>query len=94
MGGTQRSTPRPSAPAYVISAVLLLAAFVALLWVPSYSHLTPSLGGIPFFYWYSLLWLVLNALCQLGAYQLMVAMPRRRAAEAKTGAGISNGVRA
>jgi protein-S-isoprenylcysteine O-methyltransferase Ste14 len=86
VGGTQRSTPRPSAPAYVISAVLLLAAFVALLWVPSYSHLTPSL--------YSLLWLVLNALCQLGAYQLMVAMPRRRAAEAKTGAGISNGVRA
>jgi uncharacterized RDD family membrane protein YckC len=64
--------------AYVVSAVLLGSAFVALLWVPSYAHLTPSLGGIPFFYWYSLLWLVINAGCQLVAYQLLVAGPRRR----------------
>jgi uncharacterized RDD family membrane protein YckC len=63
---------------YTVSALLLLAAFVALLWVPSYAHLTPTLGGIPFFYWYSLLWLVLNAACQLVAYQLLVVLPRRR----------------
>lgn len=63
---------------YTVSALLLLAAFVALLWVPSYAHLTPTLGGIPFFYWYSLLWLVINAACQLVAYQLLVAIPRRR----------------
>ena len=65
--------------AYIISAVLLASAFVALLWVPSYAHLTPSLGGIPFFYWYSMLWLVINAACQLIAYQLLVTLPRRRA---------------
>jgi hypothetical protein len=58
--------------------VLLTSAFVALLWVPSYAHLTPTLGGIPFFYWYSLLWLVTNAGCQAVAYQLLVAAPRRR----------------
>lgn len=63
---------------YLISAVLLLSAFVALLWVPSYAHLTPSLGGIPFFYWYSMLWLVINAICQALAYQLLVVLPRRR----------------
>jgi hypothetical protein len=63
---------------YIVSAVLLASAFVALLWVPSYAHLTPALGGIPFFYWYSLLWLVINALCQAVAYQLLVAAPRRR----------------
>lgn len=68
--------------AYVISAVLLGSAFVALLWVPSYAHLTPSLGGIPFFYWYSMLWLVINAICQLLAYQLLVSIPRRRARRA------------
>jgi hypothetical protein len=62
----------------VVSAVLLASAFVALLWVPSYAHLTPTLGGIPFFYWYSLLWLVINAACQAVAYQLLVAAPRRR----------------
>lgn len=65
---------------YVAAAVLLLAAFVGLLWVPSYAHLTPSLGGIPFFYWYSLLWLVVNTACQAVAYELMVLAPRRRRA--------------
>jgi uncharacterized RDD family membrane protein YckC len=77
------STPRPprvtDAPVtYFVVAVLLLAAFVGLLWVPSYAHLTPTLGGFPFFYWYSLLWLVVNAICQVIAYQLLVALPRRR----------------
>lgn len=69
------------APAsYVASALLLAAAFVALLWVPSYAHLTPSLGGVPFFYWYSILWLLINAVCQYLAYLLLVILPRRRAA--------------
>lgn len=66
------------APAnYMVAAVLLAAALVALLWVPSYAHLTPSLWGFPFFYWYSILWLVINAACQVAAYQLLVARPRR-----------------
>ena len=74
------------APAsYVVSAVLLAAAFVALLWVPSYAHLTPTLGGIPFFYWYSMLWLVINAVCQYVAYTLLVTAPRRRARRALAG---------
>lgn len=52
--------------------VLLLAAtFVALLWVPSYAHITPTLAGIPFFYWYSVLWLVINAACQIVAYRVL-----------------------
>jgi uncharacterized RDD family membrane protein YckC len=71
--------------AYVISAVLLGAAFVALLWVPSYAHLTPDFEGIPFFYWYSLLWLVINAACQGIAYWLLVAAPRRQARVAVPG---------
>ena len=70
---------------YVVSAVLLGAAFVALLWVPSYAHLTPSLGGIPFFYWYSMLWLVINAICQFIAYTLLVTVPRRRARQMSAG---------
>ena len=72
--------------AYVVSAILLGAAFVALLWVPSYSHLTPAVGGIPFFYWYSILWLVINACCQGIAYELLFAAPRRRRLRTQTGA--------
>jgi hypothetical protein len=63
---------------YIVTAVMLAAALVALLWVPSYAKVTPSLGGFPFFYWYSLLWLLINAALQFGAYQLLVARPRRR----------------
>ena len=55
----------------VVAGVLLAATFVGLLWVPSYAHLTPTLGGIPFFYWYSVLWLVINAVCQVIAYRLL-----------------------
>jgi hypothetical protein len=74
---------------YIVTAVMLAAALVALLWVPSYAKLTPSLGGFPFFYWYSLLWLVINAAMQFGAYQLLVARPRRRRArEARTGVAL------
>ena len=76
--GDQPLRVRDAPVAYVVSAVALAAAFVALLWVPSYAHATPTLGGFPFFYWYSLLWLLLNAGCQLLAYQLLVAGPRRR----------------
>lgn len=70
---------------YIVSALLLASAFVALLWVPSYAHLTPTVAGIPFFYWYSLLWLVINSGCQLVAYQLLVAGPRRRRIRAASG---------
>lgn len=85
MGGLQQPVAsfRPpkvrAAPvSYFVSAILLLSAFVALLWVPSYAHLTPSLWGFPFFYWYSILWLLINAACQGAAYALLVALPRRR----------------
>ena len=39
--------------------LLLLLPFLASLSVPLYDRLEPSLGGIPFFYWYQLLWVAL-----------------------------------
>ena len=96
VSGTGRLSSRPprvaEAPlSYAVSAVLLGAAFVALLWVPSYAHTTPSLGGLPFFYWYSMLWLVINAACQFITYQLLVTLPRRRRAAAAAGTASHNG---
>jgi hypothetical protein len=41
--------------------LLLAVPFVALLWVPSYNSIEPALGGVPFFYWYQFLWLVITA---------------------------------
>jgi len=42
------------------SLVLLLVPFVGLLWIPFYNSTTPDFVGIPFFYWYLLLWLPLS----------------------------------
>jgi hypothetical protein len=41
--------------------LLLLVQFVAVLWVPFYNSAEPSLFGIPFFYWYQLLWVFIGA---------------------------------
>jgi hypothetical protein len=43
-------------------AFLLVVPFVALLWVPFYNHGSPHVAGIPFFYWYQLLWVPLTSL--------------------------------
>jgi Protein of unknown function (DUF3311) len=40
---------------------LLLPPFVAMLWVPSYNAVEPSWEGIPFFYWYQFLWILISA---------------------------------
>lgn len=40
---------------------LLILPFIAVLWVPFYNSVEPSLGGIPFFYWYQLLWVLISS---------------------------------
>ncbi|HXW28418.1 MAG TPA: DUF3311 domain-containing protein [Xanthobacteraceae bacterium] len=41
--------------------LLLLIQFVAVLWVPFYNSAEPYLAGVPFFYWYQLLWVLIGA---------------------------------
>ena len=41
--------------------LLLLAPFVAMLWVSSYNSVEPMLAGIPFYYWYQLTWILIAA---------------------------------
>ena len=40
---------------------MLALPFVALLWVPFYNAIEPTLWGIPFFYWYQFLWVILTS---------------------------------
>jgi len=40
---------------------LLLLPFAGTLWPPFYDRLEPSFYGLPFFYWYQLLWVVLTS---------------------------------
>ena len=40
---------------------LLVVPFVATLWPPLYAHAEPSVAGIPFFYWYQFVRIVLSS---------------------------------
>ncbi|MGZ4134188.1 MAG: DUF3311 domain-containing protein [Tumebacillaceae bacterium] len=46
----------------IIKYFFLIVPFIAMLWVSSYSTDTPEVWGIPFFYWYQFLWVVISAL--------------------------------
>lgn len=41
---------------------LLLIPYIAIFWLPSYNRVEPVAFGVPFFYWYQLLWVVLSTL--------------------------------
>ena len=41
--------------------LLLLVQFIAVLWPPFFNKLEPSWIGLPFFYWYQLLWIIIGA---------------------------------
>jgi hypothetical protein len=64
--------------ARVVVGLLLLAPVVALLWVPSYTRVSPRLFGFPFFYWYQLAWVLVGAACLAGAYVLTMRLERQR----------------
>jgi hypothetical protein len=41
--------------------LLFVIQFVAVLWPPFYNSLEPRWIGIPFFYWYQMLWVIISA---------------------------------
>ena len=51
-------------PVYIWIAV----PFVALLWVPIFNRVEPTLFGIPFFYWYQALGTLFGAACIVPVY--------------------------
>ncbi|MFF1445307.1 DUF3311 domain-containing protein [Streptomyces sp. NPDC058295] len=67
-------------PARVAIALCLIAPFVAMLWVGSYAKVDPAFIGIPFFYWYQMLWVPLSAALTVTAYKLWQRDQRGRAA--------------
>ena len=64
--------PDEHAPARPVAwaRMLLLIPFIAVLWVSSYNSVEPTLAGVPFFYWYQLLWILLGAVIIGVVYRL------------------------
>ena len=50
--------------------LLLVLPFIAMLWVPFYNSIEPKVFGIPFFYWYQLVWVVISSAITLLVYRL------------------------
>ncbi|MCW2599914.1 MAG: rane protein [Frankiales bacterium] len=83
---SRHAVPARATGTYVICAVLLLAPFVALLWVSSYAKVSPRLFGFPFFYWYQLMWVLISAVCTYVSYVLVRRVePRRERLEDRPG---------
>ena len=77
--------PRPARTSigiWIVITVLFASALIGTLWVPFYNHLTPALGGFPFFYWYQLMWVVIVAILAAVAYLLSRLAERGNAARA------------
>ncbi|MGW3662596.1 DUF3311 domain-containing protein [Streptomyces sp. NPDC005141] len=73
-------------PVRAVIAICLLAPFVAMLWVGSYAKTDPVFIGIPFFYWYQMLWVPLSTALTVTAYVLWKRDQRARTS-VKGGAG-------
>jgi uncharacterized membrane protein len=54
---------------FTLVRLLLLVPYIAMLAVPFYNRTLPELAGIPFFYWYQLMWIPLAAVLILAVYR-------------------------
>jgi hypothetical protein len=50
------------------SLLLLLIPFIVLLWPPFYNSWDPQIFGIPFFYWFQLLWVIITSIITATVY--------------------------
>ena len=56
--------------------LFLVIPLLAILWVPSYNKIEPTLGGVPFFYWYQFAWILVGAALVLLVYVIDTRITR------------------
>ena len=62
------SDERRGEPAWNWWYLLFVPEFALILWPPIYNSVEPTLIGIPFFYWYQLLVVLIGAICTAVVY--------------------------
>jgi hypothetical protein len=65
-----RQRPQPTPLARTVVYLLFAVCAIVALWVPLYNRAEPALFGVPFFYWFQLLWIVVTAIATAIAYRL------------------------
>lgn len=66
----------------VVAGVLLAVAIVLPLLVFTYARQDPGLGGVPFFFWYQFVLVLVSVVLTSAAYVLVIGHERRRRAAA------------
>ncbi|MET7450936.1 DUF3311 domain-containing protein [Streptomyces sp. NPDC005574] len=80
MSDVPEARPPVVTPVRVVIALCLAAPFLAMLWIGSYARTDPAFIGIPFFYWYQMLWVLISTALTMTAYALWRRDQRARAA--------------
>jgi hypothetical protein len=79
MSTVEVPTRGPARPGpYIVSGVLLLAGIVGPLLVPVYARMDPQLLGLPFFYWFQILWVFIDAGLLWIVYTIVIREDNRR----------------
>ena len=63
---------KPSRLKRFVWYVALFIPFFVAIWVPLYNRIEPSLFGIPFFYWFQFVWIVVAAAVTALAYRARI----------------------
>jgi hypothetical protein len=72
-------TRGPARPGpYIIAGIILAAGVVLPLIVPLYAKMGPELFGFPFFYWYQILWVFIEAGLLWITYAIVTREDKRR----------------
>ncbi len=75
-------SPAPGPGRLIAAAVVLAVAIIVPLLTWTYAKTTPELGGIPFFFWYQFLLVILSVVMTSIAYRLVASHDGdRRAAQ-------------
>jgi len=68
MGNGNKIAPEKPRKRFHIVHLLLIVPFVGLLSVGFYNRAEPAIGGVPFFYWYQMLWILIGAALLIPVY--------------------------
>ena len=66
------SAPAPAKLKRVLWHIALFVPFFAAIWVPLYNRIEPSLFGVPFFYWFQFVLIIIAALVTGLAYRAKI----------------------
>ena len=73
LGKQGPEVPETNKGLMVAAGICLAIPVIALMWVSSYNKVDPKLGGVPFFFWYQFLWVILCSVLTYSAHLLVLA---------------------